>query len=455
MDVFSSGGFAGKGLLDAELLLRCSEGLPEGRILSHDAREGALLRGAYMGDAAFSDAFPAAPLAYFKRQHRWIRGDWQNARWIFCRRLAPMDRFRLFDNLMRSLSAPMTLLALLCGFFSAGLSAAAWAALLSLAQSLLLSLADAARTRQGNQPRLRRHSRLLTGLGGALVRCFMRLWLLPYEAWISLSAICTALWRMLVTRKKLLEWQTFAQTGGGRGFGEHVKAMWAPVALGVVLMAFSPAVMGKAAGLMWLVSPAAAAALALPARKEQPLSARDRELLDTAVRESFGYFRDLAGAEDHFLPPDNFQQQPPVGAAHRSSPTNIGLYLASAAALGHCGVIGKAEAAGMLSRALDSLEKMERHLGHFYNWYDTRTLRPLPPKIISAVDSGNLCAGLIAARSAMAAWGESDLAARKCLHNYPVSCSIGIGNGFFVVAGFAVLGAVLFALTRRAARGRA
>ena len=412
MDVFSSGGFAGKGLLDAALLLRCSEGLPEGRILSHDALEGALLRGAYMGDAAFSDAFPAAPLAYFKRQHRWIRGDWQNARWIFCRRFAPMDRFRLFDNLMRSLSAPMTLLALLCGFFSAGLSAAAWAALLSLAQSLLLSLADAARTRRGNQPRLRRHSRLLTGLGGALVRCFMRLWLLPYEAWISLSAICTALWRMLVTRKKLLEWQTFAQTGGGRGLGEHVKAMWAPVALGVVLMAFSPAVMGKAAGLMWLVSPAAAAALALPARKEQTLSARDRELLDTAVRESFGYFRDLAGAEDHFLPPDNFQQQPPVGAAHRSSPTNIGLYLASAAALGHCGVIGKAEAAGMLSRALDSLEKMERHLGHFYNWYDTRTLRPLPPKIISAVDSGNLCAGLIAARSAMAAWGESDLAAR-------------------------------------------
>ena len=412
MDVFSSGGFAGKGLLDAALLLQCSEGLPEGRILSHDALEGALLRGAYMGDAAFSDAFPAAPLAYFKRQHRWIRGDWQNARWIFCRRFAPMDRFRLFDSLMRSLSAPMTMLALLCGFFSAGLSAAAWAALLSLVQSLLLSLADAVRARRGKEPRLRRHSRLLTGLGGALVRCFMRLWLLPYEAWVSLSAICTALWRMLVTRRKLLEWQTFAQTGGGRGLGEHVRAMWAPVALGVVLMAFSPAVIGKAAGLMWLVSPAAAAALALPARKEQPLSARDRELLDTAVRESFGYFRELAGKEDHFLPPDNFQQQPPVGAAHRTSPTNIGLYLASAAALGHCGVIGRPEAARMLARALDSLERMERYRGHFFNWYNTCTLRPLPPRVISTVDSGNLCAGLITARSAMTAWGEGALAAR-------------------------------------------
>ena len=106
MDAFGSGGFAGKGLLDARLLLRCSGRLPEGRILSHDALEGALLRGGYMSDAAFSDAFPDTPLAYFKRQHRWIRGDWQNAPWIFCRAFAPMDRFRLLDSLLRSLLRP-------------------------------------------------------------------------------------------------------------------------------------------------------------------------------------------------------------------------------------------------------------------------------------------------------------------------------------------------------------
>jgi len=414
MDAFGSGGFAGKGLLDARLLLRCSEGLPEGRILSHDALEGALLRGAYMGDAAFSDAFPATPLAYFKRQHRWIRGDWQNAPWIFCRRFAGMDRFRLFDSLMRSLTAPMTMLPLLCGLFSAsaGLAAAALAALLCLLQSLLLSLTEAVRSRRGQEPRLRRHSRLLTGLGGALLRCLVRLWLLPYDAWVSFSAIVTALWRMLITRRKLLEWQTFAQVRGGQGLAAHVRAMWPTVVLGVLLMAFSPFVIGKAAGLLWLLSPAAAAALALPAQKARPLSLRDRELLFSSALESFSYFRELAGPEDHFLPPDNFQQQPPVGTAHRTSPTNIGLYLAAAAALGDRGLIPRQEALAMLRRTIGTLEAMERHLGHFYNWYDTRTLRPLPPRMISTVDSGNLCAGLITVRSALLAWGEAELAGR-------------------------------------------
>ena len=414
MDAFGSGGFAGKGLLDARLLLRCSEGLPAGRILSHDALEGALLRGAYMSDAAFSDAFPATPLVYFKRQHRWIRGDWQNMPWVFCRRFARMDRFRLFDNLMRSLTAPMTMLALLCGLFSAsaGLKAAALAALLCLVQSLLLSLTEAVRSRRGRGPRLRRHSRLLTGLGGVLLRCLVRLWLLPYDAWVSFSAIATALWRMCVSRKKLLEWQTFAQTRGGRGLAAHVRAMWPTVVLGVLLMAFSPFVIGKAAGLLWLLSPAAAAALALPAQKARPLSLRDRELLFSSALESFAYFRDLAGPEDHFLPPDNFQQQPPVGAAHRTSPTNIGLYLAAAAALGDRGLIPRQEAKAMLRQTTDTLEAMERHLGHFFNWYDTRTLRPLPPRMISTVDSGNLCAGLITARSALLGWGEEELAGR-------------------------------------------
>ena len=414
MDAFGSGGFAGKGLLDARLLLRCSAGLPEGRILSHDALEGALLRGAYMGDAAFSDAFPVTPLAYFKRQHRWIRGDWQNAPWIFCRRLAGIDRFRLLDSLMRSITAPMTMLALLCGLFSAsaGLKAAALAALLCLLQSLLLSLTEAVRGRRGQAPRLRRHSRLLTGLGGVLLRCLVRLWLLPYDAWVSFSAIVTALWRMLVTRRKLLEWQTFAQAKGGRGLAVHVHAMWPTVVLGVLLMAFSPFVIGKAAGLLWLLSPVAAAALALPAQKARPLSLRDRELLYSSALESFSYFRELAGPEDHFLPPDNFQQQPPVGAAHRTSPTNIGLYLAAAAVLGDRGLISRQEALTVLRRATDTLEAMARHLGHFYNWYDTRTLRPLHPRMISTVDSGNLCAGLITARSALLGWGEKELAAR-------------------------------------------
>ena len=414
MDAFGSGGFAGKGILDAGMLLRCGEKLPEKRVLSHDALEGAYLRGAYMSDAAFSDAFPAKPLAYFKRMQRWVRGDWQNAPWIFKREVPVMDRFRLLDSLRRSLLAPLTLTAMLLGLASAspGLRLAGWAALLTLLQDLLLTLAEAGLRREDGRVRLRRHTRLLTGLGGAIVRNFMRLWLLPFEAWVCLTAMLTALWRMLVSHRRLLQWTTFAEFRGSTSLGEHVKAMWPCVVLGVLLMAFAPQAPGKAAGLMWLLTPAATAALALPSEREAPLSVRDSDLLHRSLLESWGYYKELCCAEDHFLPPDNFQQQPPVGTAHRTSPTNIGLALASAAALGTAGVIPRAEAVAFLGRMLPTLEGMEKHRGHFFNWYDTRSLRPLRPRFVSTVDSGNLCAGLITACAALRRWGEYALEAR-------------------------------------------
>lgn len=410
MDGFGSGGFAGKGLLDATLLLKCAEKLPRNRVLSHDALEGAYLRGAYMSDAAVVDAFPARPLSYFRRLHRWIRGDWQNAPWIFKRELPLMDRFRLLDSLRRSLVAPLTLTAMLLGLCreTPGLALAGWAALLTLTQDLLLTLAESGLRREAGRVRLRRHTRLLTGLGGAIVRSFMRLWLLPFEAWVSLTAILTALWRMLVTHRRLLQWTTFAQVRASASLSEHVRAMWPCVVLGVLLMAFCPEAPGKAAGLMWLMSPAAAAALALPAAKESSLSVRDSDLLHRSLGECWGYYRELSGPEDHFLPPDNFQQQPPTGTAHRSSPTNIGLALASAAALGTAGVIAREEAVAYIARMLPALESMERCLGHYFNWYDTRTLRPLRPRFVSTVDSGNLCAGLITACAALRLWGETE-----------------------------------------------
>ena len=140
MDAFDCGGFAGKGIIDAHALLECTGGrFPDGRILSHDALEGAFLRGGYMGDAEFVDSFPAKPLSYYKRLHRWVRGDWQNAPWLFAagRALRDIDRWRLFDSLRRSLVPPMTVLAIALGFFlpGRGLAAAGWAALLALLRS--------------------------------------------------------------------------------------------------------------------------------------------------------------------------------------------------------------------------------------------------------------------------------------------------------------------------------
>ena len=413
MDLFDCGGFAGKGLIDAEALVKCTSDFPKGRVLSHDAPEGAVLRGAYMGDAEFSDSFPFLPLAWFKRLHRWIRGDWQNISFLFAPHLRDIDRWKLFDNLRRSLIAPATFIAILTGFFvsSFGLRLAAWAALLSLLSRLFPAMLDGGMKKRERVP-LRRHTRLLNGLGGAIVQSFIRLWLLPYEAYNAAGAILTALWRMLVSRKKLLQWQTAAASLGERSFAAHIRAMWPCMLVGVALMAFCDPVIGKAAGLMWLLSPAAAAALALPSESEAELPDMEKDYLREAARRSYRYFSHFFSAEDNFLPPDNFQEQPPVGLAHRTSPTNISLALTSAVAGCDLGFLSPADTAETIERITETLERMPKYRGHFYNWYNTRTLTPLAPAFISTVDSGNLYAGLIVAREAMTESNELSLALR-------------------------------------------
>ena len=413
MDAFDCGGFSGKGIIDALALLECTDGrFPDGRILSHDALEGAFLRGGYMGDAEFVDGFPAKPMSYYKRLHRWVRGDWQNAPWLFApgRVLRDIDRWRLFDSLRRSLVPPMTLLAMALGFFlpGHGLAAAGWAALIALLSRLMISLTEWSR----NEPK-HRHVRMLSGVGGALVECFIRLWLLPWEAWICLSAAVTALWRMLVSGRGLMQWQTAAQTDREDAALWRLAAkMWPVLLLGAALLVFSPVIIGRSAGLMWLLSPPVLAALALPAYRAEEMSADDREYIRARAADSWRYLRDFSGPEDNFLPPDNFQEQPPVGTAHRTSPTNIGFAMAAAVAACDMDVITRDDAAGYISRIAATLEKMPRFMGHWYNWYDTRTLLPLSPAFISTVDSGNLLAGLIACIGALREWDMPEQADR-------------------------------------------
>lgn len=416
MDVFGDGGFAGKGLLYAPALLECSEAhISEGRVLSHDAIEGAYLRGAYMGDTEFSDGFPIGVIPYYKRLHRWTRGDWQNIRWLFRRGrdLSDISRWRLFDSIRRSLVPPMTLLAILAGFLHPGTSmaVAAWAAFAALMQRLLFSLAEAGFAKR-EKVRLRRYTRILTGIGGAIVQTFIRLWLLPYEAWIASSAALVSLWRMLISRKKLLQWQTAAQSRGSAGLAAHFRAMWFPAVLGLGLLFFSPAIIGRSAGLLWLLSPVMAAALSLPAHRDTPLSRQDRAFLLRTAEQSWQYFAEFCAPEDNYLPPDNYQEQPPVGLAHRTSPTNIGLALTSAVSAMDMGFIDSRECVRFTGRIVDTLEKMPRCMGHFYNWYDTKTLMALRPAFISTVDSGNLYACLLISRQTMLELSEDVLAGR-------------------------------------------
>lgn len=418
MDCFDRGGFSGKGILDVRALLACCGGdaLPEQRILSHDALEGAYLHGGFLGDVELTDTFPAAPLAWGARAHRWIRGDWQNAPWIFSRRarvLHPIDRFRLADSLRRSLVAPATWAAVFLGCVLRwpGLRLAAYAALLALAQGLIFALghpivhpADA---------RVRYHSSVLPGLAAAVVQTVLRLILLPWEAVLNASAIVTALWRMLVSHKNLLQWQTAAQRAAKRdGLGAYLRALWPASALGLLTAVLTPSPTGLAAGIVWTLSPFVLAALGAPnAPGAAPLQhAAQRELLGWA-KATWRYFETFCTAGEHYLPPDNVQTQPPTGTAHRTSPTNMGFALLSALCAHALGV-DNGRGLTLAEQMLTTMEQLPRWNGHFYNWYHTCTLRPMPPLYVSTVDSGNCAAALLAAANALRGWGQDELAAR-------------------------------------------
>lgn len=418
MDCFDRGGFPGKGILDVRALLDCCGGgvIPEGRVLSHDALEGAYLHGGFLGDVELTDTFPAAPLAWGARAHRWIRGDWQNAPWIFSRRgraLHPIDRFRLADNLRRSLVAPATWISIFLGCVLRwpGLRLAAYAALLALAQGLIRALGQP--IVHPADTRVRYHSDVLHGLASAVAQTVLRLILLPWEAILNTSAIVTALWRMLVSHKNLLQWQTAAQRAGRRdGLGAYWRALWPASALGLLTAVLTPSPTGLAAGIVWVLSPFVLAALGAPnAAGAAPLSrAAQRELLGWA-KATWQYFETFCTAEDHYLPPDNVQSQPPTGTAHRTSPTNMGLALVSALGA-HALGIDDGQGLALAERMLTTMEQLPRWNGHFYNWYHTCTLRPMPPLYVSTVDSGNCAAALLTAANALRGWGRDELAAR-------------------------------------------
>lgn len=416
MDLFDRGGFAGKGILSAEALLACSAQLPDGRILSHDALEGALLHGGCLWTTEVTDGFPATPMSYMKRLERWTRGDWQNAPWVFTRRgraLTDMDRFKLFDSLRRSLVAPATLICLVCGFLRPDAGAlAAWTAFLALISRLLLTLAEES-VRPEQEVRTRYHSTILHGVKGSLLTVSFRLLLLPWEAWVTFSAICRALWRMLVSKRGLLAWETFAQTSGKKsGPAALVRAMAPSLILGAALVVLPGTVIGKAAGILWLLSPLAAMGLSRPRKQDTAPAPGDRAYLTARAAEIWRFFTDFCTAEDHFLPPDNVQEQPPKGAAHRTSPTNIGLAMTSALTAGDLGLDGDLPAEEFIARILTTLESLPKWHGHLYNWYDTCTLKPLTPVYVSTVDSGNLAAALLTVAAGMEEYGRADLADR-------------------------------------------
>ena len=409
-DVFGRGSFTGKGLLDIDAFLACAAGrFRENAVLSHDLLEGALLRCAFMGDTELTDGCPAGAAPYYERLHRWVRGDWQNLRWMLRRVPAPdggteenplpyIERWKIFDNLRRSMVPVFSFAALAAGLLT-GARAFLWAAavaLLSFASQLLITAAQDLLHRFGRRQRL--HCAVIPGFAGALMHMLVRLALLPYEAWTCASAAVTALYRMFVSHRNMLRWVTADQSeaAGKNTLAAYVRRLWPCVPAGLFTVMFAPRPYTAAVGLVWLAAPALAWSLSRPRRENGGLSGADQMFLRSAAGGCWRYFAENLTAEDNWLPPDNVQEQPALGRAHRTSPTNIGLALLSVLAAADLGFVRREEAAALTGRMLDTVEALPKWRGHLYNWYDTRTLGVLGEGSVSTVDSGNLAGCLIA-----------------------------------------------------------
>ncbi|MDR2501717.1 MAG: hypothetical protein LBC78_00495, partial [Oscillospiraceae bacterium] len=409
--------FFGKGILDIDAAAACLDGrFRESALLSHDILEGAILRCGYLGSVELTDGHPQTPGAYYSRQSRWVRGDWQNAGWIFFGGLPAVDRFKLLDNLRRSLLPIATAAAFLAGALSEKFAApAALAALAMFMGELIGVFAKLARPRA----LLRRYFSFVPEAADATIaRCFARALLLPCECAVNLRAVGAALWRTLVSRRRLLEWTTAAQAGEKRAHapGRDILRWYsfcAPgLACALTALLFTRRPPAAAAAACLIASPLYLAALNRLGARKAADAIPGAAFLRGQAKLIWRFFERYLTEEDNWLPPDNLQTEAEPVLARRTSPTNIGLALASAHCAGELGLAARARAAEIINNALRTLEALPKWRGHPYNWYDTETLEVMPPRFVSTVDNGNLAACLTLLREGLYEWGEADLALR-------------------------------------------
>ncbi len=424
-DLFGEGSFIGKGIYDVDAFERALKGrFPENRVLSHDLLEGCYARAGLLSDVQLYEEYPSGYGADVRRRHRWIRGDWQIASWLLSlvpgagatrqrNPLSVLSQWKIFDNLRRSF-VPLALTLLLLLGWTNLLPAWFWtmAAIgIILIPPLIASILDL--FRMPDDMLLGQHlTAALRSAGGHFAQAVLALACLPYEAYFSLDAIVRTNWRIVIAHKRLLEWSLAGSPDRDAcaSLAACCQSMWiAPVtsiASAIYLAASTPATLAVAGPILflWFASPVIVWWISRPlARREARLTPDQIVFLQKISRRTWAFFETFVGPEDHWLPPDNYQEHPVVVVAHRTSPTNMGLALLANLSAYDFGYIPAGQLIERTANALQTMAALERHQGHFYNWYDTQSLQPLSPLYISSVDSGNLAGHLLTLRPGLLA----------------------------------------------------
>ncbi|HSL55546.1 MAG TPA: glucoamylase family protein [Pyrinomonadaceae bacterium] len=431
-DFFGEGSFTGKGLYDVDAFQTTLENrVPPNSLLSHDLFESLFARAALTTDIELLDDYPASYEAYAKRSHRWTRGDWQIARWLFptvpdgdrkkVRNTLPLiARWKILDNLRRSLVAPALFLWLVasCALFPG--PALLWSLFVFLVIAFPVYLHVT--TGLAMHPRgIPWTSHFWSRWGdfrtntGQIALSFV---FLPHQAWLMCDAIVRAIYRQLISRKKLLEWVSAAEAERSlrNDLESFIRFMLPALILTIIATGLTFSVKPRALPVMgtlfviWMLSPLIAYFVSKPRpAKRKLLNDEDKAFARLVVRRTWRFFETFVGPEDNWLPPDNFQEDPAPVIAHRTSPTNIGLLLLGNHSARDLGYLGALELVERQELTFATLAKLNRLHGHFFNWYDTKTLEPLLPQYISTVDSGNLAGHAIAVKQACIEFPETRL----------------------------------------------
>jgi cyclic beta-1,2-glucan synthetase len=427
-DLFGEGSYAGKGIYDVdafETALR--DRVPDNTLLSHDLFEGTFARAGLASDVEVVEEYPARYDVAAARQHRWARGDWQLLPWICgCGNVSRgtrnkgalplIGRWKMLDNLRRTLSAPAIVLALLLAWTLSAHDAALWTffVIATIAIPTLLPVLAAIIPRRARITARSHLDALGDDLSLALTQTAMTTVFLAHQAWSMADAIGRTMFRLFVSHRHLLEWVTAARAtssprltlaGAYRGMAGSI-AIGAAAGLVVWLSRSEAWPIATSFAVLWIAAPAFARWVSLSPliAGHLAVSESDTRALRLVARRTWRYFETFVTVADHMLPPDNFQEDPRPALAHRTSPTNMGLYLLSAVSARDFGWIGTTETVERLEATLATMGSLERFRGHLYNWYDTGDQRPLEPRYVSTVDSGNLAGHLIAVANACREW---------------------------------------------------
>jgi len=424
-DLFGEGSYIGKGIYDVEIFQKVlDDKFLENRILSHDLLEGCYIRSGLLSDVQLFEKYPTTYSADMKIRLRWTRGDWQIFSWIlpwvkgrknqlYKNPISPLSRWKIFDNMRRSL-VPIALTILLLVAWLKLPSAFFWTMAVSgiiVLPILITSLWDTI-----SKPKdvvLKYHLKnSLDNFRDKTVNTLFELICLPYEAFANLIAILSTLWRMIITKKNLLEWNTSSHVAlkDQSRLRTSYLTMWIEPALTTVVFVFlvlySPQKLSITLPilLLWFIAPLITWYASKPLAKQVAiLTSAQNIFLQKLARKTWSFFERFVVVEDNWLPPDNYQEQPEEQIARRTSPTNIGLSLLANLSACDFGYITSSQFIERTGKTINTMNKMERYNGHFYNWYDTETLQPLQPRYISTVDSGNLAGHLLVLRQGLLA----------------------------------------------------